>query len=167
MHQVPGTSGERNTSPLIRFYLVIVCIVIADQLSKLTALSSLSRYETLPIIENFFHLTLVMNTGVAFGMFREHPGVLVGLITLSLLVLFIWAHTSKHLTGIYRWAMALILGGALGNWIDRMRLGAVVDFLDFRVWPVFNLADCGISIGVGLYILALLRDARKGKTQST
>lgn len=56
-----------------------------------------------------------------------------------------------------QWGIGLILGGAVGNWMDRIRLGAVVDFLDFRIWPVFNFADTAITIGVGLFLLELMR----------
>lgn len=133
----------------------------------------------MPVISGIFHLTLVQNTGIAFGFFRRHEAVLLLLITLSIGVLFFLGHrmcrsgTAAKLSGsvsepkvqrpaptLARWGLALILGGAIGNWIDRLRFGAVIDFLDFRVWPVFNLADSAITIGVGLYLLMLIRKPR-------
>ncbi len=102
---------------------------------------------------------MVHNTGIAFGFFRTHERALLILITLSLGCLFYWSTRLKEgsPSGLNRAALALILGGALGNWIDRVRWGAVIDFLDFRIWPVFNIADSAITLGVGLYLISLLR----------
>ena len=113
-----------------------------------------------------FHLTLVHNKGIAFGIFRQHEFILRILITLSIFVLLFigWrmclkagGETNCKRMTIQEISMALILGGALGNWIDRLRFGAVIDFLDFRIWPVFNLADTAITIGVGLYMILLIK----------
>ncbi len=82
--------------------------------------------------------------------------VLFTVITLSLIILFWVSNRSQQTSRLNRWALSLILGGALGNWIDRLRFQAVIDFIDFRVWPVFNLADSAITIGVGLYMIGLL-----------
>ncbi len=82
------------------------------------------------------------------------------LISISLAVLLGLGIRMKSTPALQRWALALILGGAAGNWIDRVRYGAVVDFLDFRIWPVFNVADSAITIGVGLYLLHFLKNER-------
>ncbi len=136
---------------------MIFLIVLLDQAAKALALHYLSFEESLPLVPGIFHLTLVRNTGIAFGFFREHQGTLLVLITLSLFFLWLWTRSleTKSIGG--RIAFAFILGGALGNWIDRLRFGAVIDFLDFRVWPVFNIADSAITIGVALYFILLLR----------
>lgn len=120
-------------------------------------------FDSIPVIPDIFHITLVHNTGIAFGLFRNAQPVLFCLITVGLLALLFWGAKSarEEKPGLQTWALALILGGALGNWVDRLRLGFVVDFLDFRVWPVFNLADTYISVGVGLYLLSMLRDKKK------
>ena len=154
---MPGTRGEKETSFLSGFYGLVFLIVLLDQASKLFVLQHLSPDKTVPLIQGFFHLTLVHNTGIAFGFFREHQGILLILITLSLVFLWIWAVRMESKSAAGRAAFALILGGAIGNWMDRLRFGAVVDFLDFRVWPVFNIADSAITIGVALYLLLLLR----------
>ena len=85
------------------------------------------------------------------------------MITLSLIVLLLWGVRLAGESLLGRWALILILGGALGNWIDRLRFGGVVDFLDFRIWPVFNLADTAISIGVGLFIIQFLFRAQSSE----
>jgi len=87
-------------------------------------------------------------------------------ITVSLVFLFLIANRS-HGTAVHgtsmadRWALSLILGGAIGNWIDRLRFEAVIDFIDFRIWPVFNIADTAITIGVCLYFIRVLTSKEK------
>jgi signal peptidase II len=129
--------------------------VLSDQASKELALRFLDERGSLALVPDIFHLTLVRNTGIAFGFFREHSALLFGLISLSLVVLFLWGLGLREAPRSARLGTALILGGAVGNWIDRMRFGAVIDFLDFRVWPVFNVADTAISAGVILYLWVL------------
>ena len=149
------------------FYISFILIVLFDQLTKYLALSHLASVDTIPIIPNFFHFTLVYNKGVAFGLFREHPTFLFVLITVSLIVLILWSQSLMKSSRILKWSMCMILGGALGNWIDRLRFGAVIDFLDFRVWPVFNVADSCITIGVLLYFAALFKKTRKTQASSS
>ena len=169
-----GRRGEAKTSQVILLSILASVVVLFDQISKYTVLAALSFGESTPVIPGIFHLTLVRNTGIAFGLFRHADQILNWLIPASILVLFYFAYKlcrdyPSHTNGprpwtqrfkdlmLVHWGILLILGGAIGNWLDRMRYGAVIDFLDFRVWPVFNFADCAITIGVGLYILALFR----------
>jgi len=142
-------------------------VVLIDQLSKFLALHYLSSQGSVPLIPHVFYLTLVQNRGVAFGLFSDFAPVLFTVITLSLIFLFFIANRVHHEANLQdRWALSLILGGAIGNWIDRLRFSAVIDFLDFRVWPVFNIADSVITIGVCLYILGLLRSQKKSPEPS-
>lgn len=149
--------GEKQT-PLVIFWGIVVFVLSLDLLTKFLAISSLSSVETVPVLPDIFHLTLVYNRGIAFGFFRDWPVALIGLITVSLVVLAVWGCKSAKSS---RWfetiSVALILGGAAGNWLDRIRYGAVVDFFDFRVFPVFNVADSAITVGVVLYIWFLMR----------
>jgi signal peptidase II len=134
----------------------IICVLVADQASKAAIRSSMLIGQSREVIKRVFHLTYVMNSGGAFGLFPRSTW----LFTAAALVLLFGAYAmlrassknevlhsifSKRL-GIL--GLGILLGGALGNLIDRIRLGAVVDFLDFRVWPVFNLADIGIVLGL-------------------
>lgn len=130
-----------------------------DQLTKWVARISLMPGESFPVLPDFFHFTLVYNRGIAFGLFNQNPSILFILISMSLVLLAIIARQAyaEKSSRLGWWGMALILAGAIGNWIDRFRFQAVVDFLDFRVWPVFNLADTAITVGVGLYLLLLMR----------
>jgi len=134
----------------------VASVLLADRISKIFAIFFLSTDSTVPIIPHIFHLTLVRNPGIAFGFFREHPSILLWVITLSLVALGVWGHLSTAHSRTASTAIAFIFGGALGNWGDRLYYGAVIDFLDFRVWPIFNFADTFISIGVFIYLLLLI-----------
>lgn len=141
-------------------------VVLLDQVSKFLALEYLSPQNSVPLIPQVLDLTLVRNPGVAFGLFSDSAPVLFTVITISLICLFLIANRS-HGTAAHgasaadRWALSLILGGAVGNWIDRLRFAAVVDFIDFRIWPVFNLADTAITIGVVIYFIRVLTAKEK------
>jgi len=120
----------------------------------------LEEGKTFPVWEGFFHLTLVYNRGIAFGLFQRHETLLFLFITASILALLILGGRLSSAGVLPRLGLILILGGAIGNWIDRIRCGAVIDFLDFRVWPVFNFADSAITVGVLLYAVLVFRQSR-------
>ncbi len=141
-------------------------VALADQATKLLVLAT---RPDITIIPGFFSLTSGVNTGVAFGLFRDFPGVVRALGIVVLLAILIYLGRRAHvMSGMERMAMTLVAGGATGNTIDRLRLGYVVDFLDFYAgsyhWPAFNLADSAISVGVVLLAMAALRGDR-AKTQ--
>lgn len=141
----------------MRPFLIAGFVVILDQITKAKALASLKFGESRPIIDKFFHLTLVQNTGAAFGLFKNQAAffILISVIAIIVIILFF---LSKKMD-VYL-PLALILGGAIGNLIDRLRFGHVIDFLDFRIWPVFNLADACISVGAFFLFMSIIR----GKT---
>lgn len=136
------------------------CVVLIDQFSKFLALQYLSSQHSVSLIPQVLDLTLVRNPGVAFGLFSGYAPALFGVITVSLIFLFLIANrshgTARETSIVDRWALSLILGGAIGNWIDRLRFAAVIDFIDFRIWPVFNIADSAITVGVCLYFFRVL-----------
>ncbi|MDD4909909.1 MAG: signal peptidase II [Candidatus Omnitrophica bacterium] len=143
---------ERKRKKII---LLLSFILLLDQATKLYFSSRFSPGESLPIIKNILHFTLVFNTGAAFGIFKDQASVFV-LIGILAVCFIIFNLRRDGASG--RWALLLILAGAIGNLIDRARLGYVIDFIDFRVWPVFNIADSAITIGaVWLFISAFLR----------
>ena len=151
---------------MIFFYALVGVVVLIDQLSKFLALQYLSPHSPVLFVPQVLNLTLIRNSGVAFGLFSGYAPALFTVITISLIFLFLIANRSHgkkaHGTSIVdRWALSLILGGAIGNWIDRLRFGAVIDFIDFRIFPVFNLADTAITIGVGLYFIRVLMSKEK------
>lgn len=112
------------------------------------ALYTLGSVPTVPVLPGIFHLTLVRNTGVAFGLLPGW-GLWVAVVTICVLagLIFSAARRGTLKQGLFSWGLGLVLGGAAGNLMDRIWAGAVIDFLDFRIWPVFNVADSCITIG--------------------
>jgi len=132
-------------------------VLLADQAAKLLVVRLMTLGQSIPVISDVFHLTYVHNPGGAFGIlaYRTWFFVVVALVVTTL-ILGLWRHFGPG----NRWltvALALQLGGTLGNLLDRVRQGYVIDFLDFRVWPVFNLADTSIVVGVFLLLWQLTR----------
>jgi signal peptidase II len=142
-----------------------LAVLLLDQLTKLWALQRLPPGLPVPVIDGFFSLTLVMNPGLAFGMFAATPAgwrwlvALLSIVALGVLVVvgLRMLPGGGRLTPL---ALGLIFGGAVGNLLDRGRFGAVVDFLDFYWrgyhWPAFNAADSAITVGVALLALRML-----------
>jgi signal peptidase II len=129
-------------------FILVFAILALDQLTKLFAHKNLILNQSLPIIKGVFHLSLVHNRGAAFGILKNQ--VLLFIITSIIAIVLIYFNLKKigyKKLSIYSVSLSLILAGALGNLIDRLFLGYVVDFLDFRIWPVFNVADSSITIG--------------------
>lgn len=134
----------------VLMFLVAAAAVAADQLSKLWVLSNIPLYSQTEALPGVFHLTYVQNTGAAFSSFQGMLWLFV-LIFLVFTVAVIWEFSRKRLpfTAFDRWCIALVYAGGVGNMIDRIRLGYVVDMIavDFINFPVFNVADCFITCG--------------------
>ncbi len=144
----------------------LATIIVFDQWSKILVARSMALHQSIPIIDGFFNLTYVRNTGAAFGifagsaeMFRRPFLIAVSLIAIA----FIFAMLRRLAEGA-RWlitGLAFILGGAIGNLIDRVIYGEVIDFLDCfwgdYHWPAFNLADSFITVGVTITLILLIR----------
>ncbi len=129
---------------------VAAVIYILDRLTKSIIIAGLSQSQSVMVIPNIFHITLILNKGTAFGLFKNQSifFVLLSLLVISVIILYICKNKLRNI--ILSIALGLILGGAVGNLVDRIRFGYVVDFLDFRIWPVFNIADSAITIGLAL-----------------
>jgi len=142
---------------LVHFALLSILILAADQGTKWLAVRDLAAGRSVPVIGPALHLTLVHNRGTAFGIIPNWtPSLLAAAIALSVAVLLYNRHfLGRHL--LVSLALALQLGGAAGNLLDRLCKGYVVDFVDLHVWPVFNLADVAITIGVILLLWHLIR----------
>ena len=137
------------------FLPVAGVVLILDQFAKYLAVSFLVSGESRPVFPGLFNLTLIRNEGIAFGLFHDLGAFLFGLITVSIAVLAVLGLRTDPSRILTQAGIGLILGGALGNWVDRLRVGAVIDFLDFRVWPVFNLGASAITLGVGILLWEL------------
>jgi signal peptidase II len=153
---------------MLRFGLLVALpIIVLDQLSKAWVLADLLEPPRAIVVTGFFNLVLVWNRGVSFGMFDIDsawgPYILMGLALAICAGLAVWLYRAEN--RLIATAIGLVLGGALGNVIDRVRFGAVVDFLDFHAfgyhWPAFNVADSAISVGVALLLYDSLFERRK------
>lgn len=133
-------------------YGIAGIIFLFDQLTKFLAVWFLKPKTSIPILPRVFHLSFVENPGIAFGLFQDRPEFWAYLITASVLCLLVASLFFRNRPFKRRLAFGFILGGAIGNWMDRIRLNHVIDFLDFRIWPVFNVADSFITIGVFLFV---------------
>ena len=127
----------------------VVVVFLADQFSKYAIKSSLALYESWPA-EGFFRITHGTNTGTAFGLFPGQTAVLIVLSLFAIAFLVYFYRTEALSNRWLRLAIGLQLGGAFGNLADRVRAGEVVDFIDVGWWPVFNLADSAIVVGIAV-----------------
>lgn len=142
-------------------FVLPLAVVVLDQFSKYIVVENMALGESIPIIEEVFHLTYILNPGAAFGMFAHNRLFFIA-IAVIVIGIIIWAR-KEILASPWevKAGCGLFLGGAIGNLIDRARQGLVIDFFDFRIWPVFNIADIAICIGVGLIIWNLLKTELK------
>lgn len=144
----------------MRFYIVAICSIILDQVTKSLILNSFSKLPSgysKNIIDDFLYFTFVKNTGGAFGLKIILSPWLVFISTLFVFIfLTYYVMYKKNKAPIFMYGLGFILGGAIGNLADRFRYGYVVDFIDLRFWPVFNIADITITAGVGMVIYYLL-----------
>ena len=134
-------------------FIIATSVILLDQAAKFLASKFLQLNIPATLIKNFLNLTLVHNRGAAFGLFQNQ---LLLLVLVSLFAMGFILYNLKTNSFILKLSLGLILGGAMGNLIDRLRFGFVVDFLDFRIWPVFNLADSAITLAAILLIWELL-----------
>ncbi len=130
------------------FFLIVVVVFFLDQLSKLFVVSRMQMFESIPVFENIFHLTLVPNYGAAFGLLPNRTGFLIAATIVVVVLILVYVRQVPSHFIYLRLGLALQLGGALGNLADRIRLGYVVDFFDFQIWPIFNIADMAVVLGV-------------------
>ena len=141
--------------------LIAITIAALDQATKWLIVRSISPEEPRTVISGFFSLVNWRNTGAAWGIFQHYNFVLTTISVLTVLALCLFRRSFRLGRPGPRLALGLIIGGVIGNLIDRVRLGSVIDFLYFYVgpyhWPAFNVADSSICIGVGLYVILTWR----------
>jgi signal peptidase II len=154
--------------------LTVGLILLLDQITKAYVDASMRLHESIPVVEGLFSITYVRNPGAAFGflagatpVFRTLFFVTVKLLAILLVVYYIWKSGARETRPAV--ALTLILSGALGNLIDRLRFGEVIDFLDVFIgayhWPAFNVADSAISVGAAILFFELLKQGTERKTE--
>ncbi len=149
-------SGEGRIGKKI-ILLLATLVAIVDQVSKFIIQHIFSPGSSIPIIKDIFHITLVHNTGAAFGILKARTPYLVIIGIIAAFFILYYLSRLKKDAACTRIAFSLILGGIIGNLIDRLRFGYVIDFLDLRIWPVFNVADSAITIGAILMVIQLIK----------
>ena len=146
---------------MIWILIAIICGSVAlDQLTKWIAVANLMPRGTVPLWEGVLHLSYVENPGAAWGMLADHRWVFMAFSTVAIIGLSIYLFGfSKEPTWV-KVSLALVIGGGIGNMIDRLWLGYVVDFIDFRLinFPVFNVADCCVTVGAGILMAYFVKD---------
>ena len=157
---------------MLLFFLVTAGVILLDQVTKILALQYLAPAGSYPLWENVLHLTYVENTGAAFGMLQDHRWVflVISTVALSGMIVYMFLNKTKH--PLETTAVAFIVGGGIGNMIDRLARGFVVDFVDVKCIPywkyIFNVADIFVCVGCGLFVLyILLFEARVQKKEAS
>jgi len=142
--------------------LLILTILFLDQLSKILICRFFSLNQSLPVINKVFYLTLVHNRGAAFGILKGQLVFLILTAAVSIILIYLSLRVTRgRKLSFYNISLCLILAGGIGNLIDRLVFGYVIDFLDFRIWPVFNLADSAITIGAVLLGWSILTSNKR------
>ncbi len=137
--------------------IAALLVLLVDLVSKYIVQANMELYQSIPVIEGVFHLTYILNPGAAFGMLPNQTVFFIIVAAVAIVAVLVFYKRIVKEAWPVQLALGMAVGGALGNLIDRIRYGKVVDFLDFRIWPVFNLADTAIVIGVGFLIWQILR----------
>jgi signal peptidase II len=166
----PAGAASRSPLPALPWYLLAAAVVALDQWTKALALRLLEHGEPVSVT-GFFNLTLLYNRGAAFSLLSDAGGwqhwLFSGIALLVAALISVWLYRLPARARLEPLALALVLGGALGNLIDRLRFGHVVDFIQLHYrelyWPAFNLADSAITLGAGLLILLVLRGGAAGR----
>lgn len=136
------------------FYIIIILAVALDQGTKWFVRTGMDLNSTIPVIEGIFSLTYIQNTGAAFSILQGKTLFLAGMQILVIVTIFIYATVKrKSLHWTLMTSLAMIVGGGIGNLIDRMVHGYVVDFFDVHFWPIFNVADISVCVGCGFLVL--------------
>src|SRR5690625_3776258 len=152
---------------MYKYYILAFIVIILDQWTKWLVINKMELYEQIPIIENFFSLTSHRNSGAAWGILQDQMTFfyIITVIVIIGIIYMMQKYAREHM--LLAISLSFILGGAIGNFIDRLFRKEVVDFLDFIIFtydfPIFNVADSSLTVGVFLFIIATFLDERKAK----
>lgn len=149
----------------MKFWGLTTLVVFLDQFIKYFVDTHMTVHQSIPVVHSVLYFTYVQNFGAAFGMLSGKQGLLI-VFTFIAFIFILLFHKTMGDDPLLRWALPLLIGGAIGNLVDRLRLGYVVDYVDFIVWPTFNLADMCIVVGVGLMILQMIRKSKEEEINS-
>jgi len=137
----------------ITIFSITLIVLLIDQIAKFLIRINFELNQSFPLIKNIFHLTYIHNFGAGFGILQNQQWILIFVSLLVIGVIFYYVDRIKEKEILLQVLVGFVLGGTIGNLIDRLIYGFVIDFLDFRIWPIFNIADSFVTIGViGLII---------------
>ena len=137
----------------IIIFLTSLIVALIDQISKYLVRINFELNQSIPIINNIFHLTYITNSGAGFGILQQQKFLLIFISIIVIGFIFYYSNRIKEKEKLLQFLVGFVLGGTIGNLIDRVAYSYVIDFLDFRIWPIFNFADSFVTIGVlGLII---------------
>jgi len=145
-------------------FIIVVIVFLLDRLTKFFITKNLLVSQSVPLVKGVLYFTLVHNRGAAFGILKNQVPLFI--LTSAIAVVLIYLNlkrNKKRGLSVYNFSLSLILAGALGNLADRFTLGYVIDFIDLRIWPVFNIADAAITIGAILLGYSILRPTKQGQ----
>ena len=137
--------------------LTAILVALLDQATKWYVATHMDLGETIPVIPEIFHWTYIINPGAAFGILAYQRWFFLAIVILLFGAFFFFRKRIPEEPRYFSAAIGMLLGGALGNAIDRVRISGVVDFFDFRIWPIFNVADIFICVGVALIVFYFWR----------
>jgi signal peptidase II len=157
-----------------KFYLIVALVFVLDHVTKWLARVNLSANRRIELLPGYLSLDYATNSGVAFGLFEHSefswkPYILAGLAIVALLVLVVYSLRAPRGRFLLQWALAITAGGIVGNLVDRIAHGYVVDFIEFHIrevfyWPTFNLADSAITIGIALLLIDTVKNPAMEQT---
>jgi signal peptidase II len=155
------------------YFMIATVVLLLDQATKWMVIKNMSIGQSIPVIENFFYFTSHRNAGAAFGILQNQRWFFVIVTIVVVVGVIYYLLQVRGEKTLMSWSLALILGGALGNFIDRVLYGEVVDFLDVKItlgqfyydYPIFNVADSALVIGVGLLLIETLMESIRDMKQ--
>jgi len=154
---------------LLRYYILAIFVLTVDQLTKRAVATYMNMGQTIPLIPGVFHLTSHRNRGAAFGILQNQRVFLIVITIIVIIGIIVYLRKVYREKKFFSYGLSFVLGGTLGNFVDRAIKGEVVDMLDFRLidYPIFNMADCFIVIGVAIIFLHTFLEARMEKKRTT
>lgn len=135
------------------YFVIMAGVILLDQVTKFFIYSNMDLHQSIPIITDFFHITYTRNFGAAFSLLQNQQNFFITMTSIvTIIIFYVMIRYKRKLNKVVLLGLSFIAGGAIGNLIDRIRWGYVTDFLDFRIWPIFNVADMSIVFGTALLV---------------
>lgn len=165
--RLTGKGNHRYGVNSLTVILIGAAVFLLDFVTKQIILRSLAPDQTIPVIKGFFHITFVRNPGAAFGLLPNQTSLFIVITLIVIAAILFYTGRLGNQRGILPLGLGLQLGGAVGNLVDRVQTGSVIDFFELRPLPVFNVADVAIVTGVGLFILYLMIDTYRERKEGS